>query len=45
MFVHYSDQGRAAKPIHFITDLLMLKQWYNLSDKRVVMQWKLNPYY
>ena len=43
--VHYSDQGRAAKPIRLMSGLLMLKQLYNLSDESVVIQWKLNPYY
>lgn len=42
---HYSDKGRAAKPIRLMCGLLMLKQLYNLSDESVVQQWKQNPYY
>lgn len=43
--VHYSDRGRAAKPIRLMCGLLILKQLYDLSDENVVVQWKLNPYY
>tara|TARA_R110002072_G_scaffold301723_1_gene482150 strand:- start:6442 stop:7074 length:633 start_codon:yes stop_codon:yes gene_type:complete len=42
---HYSDQGRAAKPIRLMSGLMILKQLFNLSDESVVIQWKLNPYY
>lgn len=43
--VHYSDKGRAAKPIRLMSGLLMLKQLYNLSDESVVDQWRMNPYF
>lgn len=42
---HYSDKGRAAKPIRLMCGLLILKQLYNLSDESVVNLWKQNPYY
>lgn len=41
----YSDRGRKAKPIRLMSGLLMLKQLYDLSDERVIEQWKMNPYY
>jgi len=42
---YYSDEGRPAKPIRLMVGLLILKQLENLSDERVVLQWKRNPYY
>ncbi len=43
---HYSkDNGRPSKPIRLMVGLLMLKQLENLSDERVVLQFKHNPYY
>lgn len=43
--VHYSNKGRAAKPIRLMSGLLMLKQLYDLSDESVVEQWRMNPYF
>jgi IS5 family transposase len=34
-----------AKPIRLMVSLLLLKQLENLSDERVVLQFKRNPYY
>jgi hypothetical protein len=43
---HYSqDNGRPSKPIRLMVGLLLLKQLENLSDERVVLQFKRNPYY
>jgi IS5 family transposase len=42
---YYSKEGRPAKPIRLMVGLLILKQLENLSDERVVLQWKRNPYY
>jgi len=42
---YYSKEGRPAKPIRLMVGLLLLKQLENLSDERVVLQWKRNPYY
>jgi IS5 family transposase len=39
------DNGRPSKPIRLMAGLLMLKQLENLSDERVVLQFKCNPYY
>ena len=41
---YYSKEGRPAKPIRLMVGLLLLKQLENLSDERVVLQWKRNPY-
>lgn len=38
-------QGRPSLPIRRLVGLLMLKQLENLSDERVVLQWKQNPYF
>lgn len=38
-------QGRPSLPIRRLAGLLILKQLENLSDERVVLQWKQNPYY
>ena len=37
--------GRPSLPIRRLVGLLILKQLENLSDERVVLQWKQNPYY
>jgi transposase, IS5 family len=37
--------GRPSIPIRVMVGLLMLKQLENLSDERVVLAWKQNPYY
>jgi hypothetical protein len=38
---HYSqDNGRPSKPIRLMVGLLLLKQLENLSDERVVLQFK-----
>ena len=43
---HYSpDTGRPGLPIRRLVGLLMLKQLENLSDERVVLEYKRNPYY
>lgn len=39
------DNGRPSKPIRLMVGLLLLKQLENLSDERVVLQFKRNPYY
>ncbi|VVM24030.1 hypothetical protein BSPWISOXPB_6776 [uncultured Gammaproteobacteria bacterium] len=40
---HYSqDNGRPSKPIRLMVGLLLLKQLENLSDERVVLQFKRN---
>lgn len=41
----YSDEGRPAKPIRLMVSLLMLKHIRNISDERVVEQWRENIYY
>lgn len=38
-------QGRPSLPIRRLVGLLILKQLENLSDERVVLQWKQNPYF
>jgi IS5 family transposase len=43
---HYSqDNGSPSKPIRLMVGLLLLKQLENLSDERVVLQFKRSPYY
>ncbi len=43
---HYTQRtGRPAKPIRLMVGLLLLKQLENLSDEKVVIQFKRNPYY
>jgi IS5 family transposase len=43
---HYTHKtGRPAKPIRLMVGLLLLKQMENLSDEKVVLQFKRNPYY
>lgn len=37
--------GRPSIPIRVMVGLLILKQLDNLSDERVVLAWKQNPYY
>lgn len=41
----YAERGRPAKPIRLMVGLLLLKQMENLSDERVVEEWKRNPYF
>ena len=44
--VHYTiGIGAPSKPIRVMVGLLLLKQLENLSDEKVVLQWKRNPYY
>lgn len=44
--VHYSPSvGRPGIPIRRLVGLLILKQLENLSDERVVLEYKRNPYY
>ena len=43
---HYTpDIGRPAKPIRLMVGLQLLKYIENLSDEKVVVQFKRNPYY
>lgn len=43
---HYTQgTGRPSKPIRLMVGLLLLKQLENLSDEKVVLQFKRNPYY
>jgi len=42
---YYSHKGASSKPIRLMVGLLLLKQLENLSDERVVEQFKCNPYY
>jgi len=42
---HYKGIGRPPKPIRLMVGLLLLKQLENLSDERIILQWKRNPYY
>ncbi|KAF3984843.1 MAG: transposase [Methylococcales symbiont of Hymedesmia sp. n. MRB-2018] len=39
------DNGRPSKPIRLMVGLLILKQLEDLSDERVVLQFKRNAYY
>lgn len=41
----YAERGRPAKPIRLMVGLLLLKQLANLSDERVVEEWRQNPYF
>lgn len=41
----YSQRGRPAKPIRLMVGLMILKQFENLSDERVIEAWVQNPYY
>jgi len=41
----YAEKGRPAKPVRLMVGLLILKQIENLSDERVVEEWKRNPYF
>lgn len=41
----YAECGRPAKPIRLMVGLLLLKQLENLSDERVVEEWRRNPYF
>ncbi|MEW4364511.1 transposase, partial [Aliikangiella maris] len=46
-FANFYTQGIGApsKPIRLMVGLLLLKHLENLSDERLVMQWKRNAYY
>ena len=41
----YAERGRPAKPVRLMVGLLILKQLENLSDERVVEEWRRNPYF
>ena len=41
----YAQRGRPAKPIRLKVGLLLLKELANLSDERVVEEWRQNPYF
>ncbi len=44
--LQYSHKkGRPSKPIRLLVGLLLLKQLENLSDEKVVVHFKRNPYY
>ena len=43
--LHYSREGRPAKPIRLMVSLLILKQMYQLGDRTVVANWVINPYW
>jgi len=43
--IYYSGLEAPAKPIRLMVGLLLLKQVESLSDKKVVVGWKQNPYY
>ena len=36
----YAERGRPAKPVRLMVGLLILKQLANLSDERVVEEWR-----
>ncbi|SMM98537.1 IS1478 transposase [uncultured Candidatus Thioglobus sp.] len=42
---HSKLNARPSKPIRLMVGLLILKQLENLSNERVVLQFKRNPYY
>lgn len=39
----HATRGRPAKPVRLMAGLLLLKQLANLSDERVVEEWRQNP--
>lgn len=41
----YAERGRPAKSIRLMVGLLLLKQLENLSDEKVVEEWRRNPYF
>ena len=41
----HAERGRPAKPVRLMVGLLLLKQMENLSDERVVKEWRRNPYF
>jgi len=43
--LYSKNNGRPCKPIRLMVGLLLLKQLENLSDERIVLAWKRNPYY
>jgi len=43
-FYNNTKVGRPNKPIRLMVGLLLLKQLKNLSDERIVEEWKQNPY-
>ena len=43
-FYNNDRVGRPNKPIRLMVGLLLLKQLKNLSDERIVEEWKQNPY-
>lgn len=42
---YFSENGRPGVPVRKMVGLLLLKSLYNLSDERVVAQWRDNPYF
>ncbi|MFY9115693.1 MAG: IS5 family transposase [Bacteroidales bacterium] len=42
---YFSERGRPSVPVRKMVGLLLLKSLYNLSDERVVAQWRENPYF
>lgn len=43
--IFYCDSGRRAMPIRTMVALLLLKQMYDLSDRRLMEMWCENPYW
>lgn len=43
--IFYKDRGRPATPIRVMVCLLLLKQMYDLSDRRLMEMWCENPYW
>ena len=45
-FIHlYSERGRPSKPIRLMVTLLLMQYMESLSDEKVVVKWKQNPYW
>ena len=42
---YFSENGRPGVPVRKMVGLLLLKSLYNLSDERVVSQWRDSPYF
>ena len=41
----YADKGARAKPVRLMTGLLVLKNFFNHSDEKLIIEWVQNPYY
>jgi len=40
----YSNTGQPAMPTRLMVGCLILKQFYNLVDETIAIEWKMNPY-